>query len=172
MSRCSQRTFTIWGIAGSLIMGLAMAIPALAQQPAGPPPQREPLLTPEDRAAMAQVYWHRVQVTLGLNDVQVADIHTLIDTQRTATRADVQSLIAARKQLQAQLDQASPDSAAVQEAATRVKELQAKLFDSRLQTQLAVRAKLSPDQWQQWRALQKGRGYQWARPGGFGAGAR
>jgi Spy/CpxP family protein refolding chaperone len=156
-------------------MGLAVAGTALAQQPGGAPgapPQRERLLTPEDRAAMAQIFWHRAQERVGLTDQQVADIRTLLQTQRAATRADVQGLITARQQLRSLLEQPTVDPASLQAAATQIKSLQAKLLDDRLQTQLALRAKLTPEQWQAWRALRKGRGPHWMRRGrAFGPGA-
>ena len=60
--------------------------------------------------------------------------------------------------------------AAVQAAASQVKTLQAAMFDAHLQMQLALRAKLTPEQWQQWQSLHRG---QWhgRRPGpGFGPG--
>lgn len=47
--------------------------------------------------------------------------------------------------------------------ATRVKMLQAKLFDGRLQTQLTLRGKFTPEQWQGWPALRKGWGHRWMR---------
>jgi Spy/CpxP family protein refolding chaperone len=142
-----QRAYKVWVMAGTLLVGLVVAGTALAQQPAatpGSPPQRERVLTPEDRAAMAQIFWHRVQDRLGLTDQQVADIRSLLQTQRTAARADVQSLIAARRQLRTLLEQPTSDPAAIQAVATQVKGLQAKLFDDRLQTQLALRSKFTP----------------------------
>lgn len=164
-----------WVLGAALLLGLAMAGTALAQQPTsppGPPSGRQGLLTPEDRAAMAQIWWHRTQERLGLSDQQMADIKNLIETQRTAAQADVQNLIAARRQLRTLLEQQTSDPAALQSTATQVKTLQAKLFDARLQTQIALRAKLSPEQWQGWLALRKGMGRHgmW-RGRAFGAGA-
>jgi Spy/CpxP family protein refolding chaperone len=132
-------------------------------------------LTPDDRAAMSQIFWHRAQERLALTDQQVTDIRGLLDAQRTAARSDVQNLFAARKQLRSLLDQPTADPAAIQTAATQIKATQAKLFDSRLQTQIALRAKLTPEQWQQWRTLrqrmERGMGQRgWKRGGGFGAG--
>ncbi len=107
-----------------------------------------------------------------MSDQEAADIRALLDTQRTAMRANVQSLIAARKQLRSLLEQPTVDSAAVQAAATQVKTQQAALFDARMQTQLALRAKLTPEQWQQWQTLRKGQGHRWMRRGrSFGRGA-
>lgn len=145
----------VWALVGTLLVGLVLVGPALAQPIGGLTPPTSPLLTPEDRAAMGQIYWQRMQTRLGLTDQQVTDIRALLDAQRTAARANIQSLIAARKQLRTLLDQQNPDPAAVQAAATQVKTLQATLFDARLQTQLALRAKFTPEQWQQWQALRK-----------------
>jgi len=168
----SIRTF--WEMVGILFLGLIMTGTAFAQQPAGPPgppPRGESILTPDDRAAMGQIFWHRMQQKLGLTDQQVTDIRALLDAQRTAARADIQNLIAARKQLRSLLDQSTPNPDAIQAAATKVKDLQAKLFDVRLQTQLALRAKLAPEQWQQWHTLRQGMGHRWMRHGpAFGPG--
>jgi hypothetical protein len=52
-----------------------------------------------------------------------------------------------------------------------VKDLQAKVLDHRLQTMLAVRAKLTPEQWSQWRALRQSTGHRGGRGrGGLGPG--
>ena len=166
-----QRVWKVWVLVGVILLGLVMAGTALAQQAGGPPPQRESILTPDDRAAMGQIFWHRMQARLGLTDQQVTDIRALLDSQRTAARTNVQSLTAARKELRTLLQQPTVDTSAVQAAATQVKTQQAALFDARLQTQLALRAKLTPEQWQQWQTLRKGRGRPWMRRGqGFGPG--
>jgi Spy/CpxP family protein refolding chaperone len=121
---------------------------------------------------MAQIWWHRAQERLGLTDQQIADIRNLLQTQRTAAQADVQNLIAARRQLRTLLEQQTSDPATIQSTATEVKTLQGKLFDARLQTQIALRARFSPEQWQGWLALRKGMGHGWMRRGrAFGAGA-
>jgi Spy/CpxP family protein refolding chaperone len=159
---------------GALVAGLVMIGTALAQQPAGspgPPPRGQSLLTPEDRAAMAQIFWHRAQQRLGLTDQQVTDIRAMLETRRATARADIQNLISARRQLRGLLDQPTSDPAAIQAVATQAKALQAKLFDDRLQAQLELRAKLSPEQWQQWRMLRQGMGRRgWRHGGGFGSG--
>ena len=169
-----------WRIQGTgvivaiLLMGLAAASTANAQQPSGPPgpPTRgQSFLTPEDRAAMGQIFWHRAQERLGLTDQQVADIRALLDAQRAAARAGVQNLMAARRQLHGLLDQPTSDAAAIQTAAAQVKDLQAKVLDHRLQAMLAVRAKLTPEQWSQWRAMRQNMGHRGGRGrGGFGPG--
>jgi Spy/CpxP family protein refolding chaperone len=171
MFRHEQKPWRLWVLGGVILLGLAMAGTALAQQAGGPPPHRESFLTSEDRAAMGQIFWNRTKERLGLTDQQATEIRALLDAQRTAARTNVQSLIAARKELRTLLEQPTVDSTAVQGAATQVKTQQAALFDARLQTQLALRAKLTPEQWQQWQTLRKGHGRPWMRRGqGFGPG--
>ena len=165
MNRHARSTATVWVFVAMLLAGLVLSGPVLAQQPGGQP---APLLTPEDRAAMGQIFWQRMQGRLGLTDQQVTDVRSLLDAQRAAMRSNVQGLIAARKQLRTLFEQQAPDQGAVQAAATQVKTLQAALFDSRLQTQLALRAKFTPEQWQQWQTLRKGMRHRWMgrRPAG------
>ncbi|MGD0266956.1 MAG: periplasmic heavy metal sensor [Candidatus Methylomirabilota bacterium] len=169
--RTNGRTgYSGWLIAGALLLGLASsgAGTALARQPAappGPPPQKERLLTPEDHAAMAQIFWHRVQERLSLTDQERTDIQALLQTQRMAAQADIQNLIAARRQLRGLLEQQTTDPAAIQAVATQVKALQAKLFDDRLQTQLTLRTKFTLEQWQGWLSLRRGMGRRWMQRG-------
>ena len=174
MRKMGLQTWSAWIFIAVLLLGLGAASAAFAQPPPGPPgpPHRgHSLLTPEDRAAMGQIFWHRAQERLGLTDQQVADIRAALDTQRAAARADLQSLTAARRQLRSLLDQPTTDASAIQTAATQVKELQAKLLDHRLQTLLAVRAKLTPEQWSQWRTLRQGMGHRGrGHRGGYGYG--
>ena len=157
-----------------LLLGLGATSAVLAQSPAGPPgppPHAKPLLTLEDRTAMAQIFWHRTRERLGLTDQQAADIRALLDEHRAAARADGQNLMAARRQLQNLLDQPTSDASAIRTAAAQVTELQTKVLDHRLQTQLAVRAKLTPEQWKQWRTLRQGMGHRGGRHrGAFGPG--
>ena len=176
MMTYAQKFLRNWAMVGTLLVGLATTVTALAQQPGGgpgsPPPQKESLLTPEDRTAMRQIFMHRLQERLGLTDQQATNIQGLLQTQRAATQADVQSLIEARKQLRALLEEPTIDQTAIQNAANQVKTLQAKLFDGRLQTQLALRSKLTPEQFQKWLDLRRGMGqHGWRRGFGFGPGA-
>ena len=169
MRRHARKMFWFGTLMGTLFLGLALAGLVQAQAPAGPPAGHQMLLTPEDRAAMGQIFWHRMQEKLGLSGEQATEIRALLDAQRTAARTTGQELRAARKQLRGLLDQQTPDSAAVQAAASQIKTLQAAMFDAHLQTQLALRAKLTPAQWQQWQSLRPGRGHWGRRPGpGFG----
>lgn len=174
MSRTHLARHQGWFMAGGLFLALAVgsAGTALGQQaPSTPaqPPQRQHLLTPEDRAAMAQIYWHRMQERLGLTDQQVSDIRGILQARRDAARADIQTLFAARRELRNLLQQPNSDPAAIQSAAGQVKQLQDKMLDQRLQTQLAIRSKLTPDQLAKWGELHKGiGGHGWRRGGGFG----
>jgi Spy/CpxP family protein refolding chaperone len=120
---------------------------------------------------MGQIFWHRMQEKLGLSEAQVKAIRDLLDAQRTTMRAEAQQLMAARKELRGLMQQASVDQGAVKQKAAQIADLQAKLFNARLQTQLDLRAQLTPEQWQQWQALRKGMGPRWGqRAPGFGPG--
>ena len=59
------------------------------------------------------------------------------------------------------LDQQRSDPAALKLAAERVKALQGKLLDRRLDTVVALRSQLTPEQWAKWLELRKGRGHHW-----------
>jgi Spy/CpxP family protein refolding chaperone len=152
---------------GAVLLGLVAVGPgtALAQQaaPPQPSPQRERLLTPEDRAAIGQIFWHRVQTRVGLSDQQVADIRALLEKRREEGRADFQALRDSRRQLRTLLQQQNSEPKAIEGAAAQVKTLQDKLFDERLQTQLAIRSKLTPEQWQRWLEVRQGMGHRWGR---------
>ncbi len=133
---------------------------ALAQTPAppGPAPQGQRLLTPQDRAAIQQIYWQRVKERLGLTDQQVADLQGMLQAQRQGMQADFQALRAAGRQLRQLMATPTADPAAIQSAAAQVKSLRDKLFDERIQNQLALRAKLTPDQLAKWQELRHGMG--------------
>jgi Spy/CpxP family protein refolding chaperone len=166
--RHACRTGETWAVVGILLAALLATAPAMAQQAGG---HRPSPLTPEDRAAIAQIFWHRAQASLGLTEQQVADIRALLEAQRATARTSGQSLGAARTQLRTLLERQTPDSAAIQTVATQIKTQQAALFDARLQTRLALRAKLTPEQWQQWRTLRTGMAHgRMHRAPGFGPG--
>lgn len=143
------------------VIGGAVAVAGAQTPPPAGPPQGNRLLTPEDRAAIGQVFWQRIQQRLGLTDQQVADVRALVQQRRDAARAELQALGSARRDLRAAMSQPTVDQSAVSAAAGQVKALQNQLFDERLQTQLAIRAKLTPEQWQRWTELRRGMG----RPG-------
>lgn len=172
----SQSNFHGWLVTGVLLVGAVVGgtgMVAAQQAPTSPnqPPKAERLLTPEDREAMANIFWHRAQARVGLTDQQVVDIRTLLQNQRSAMRADVQAFMGARQQLRDLLGQQAADPTAIQTAATQVKSLQDKLFDQRLQTQLAIRAKLTPEQLSRWVEVRKGMGHRgWRRGNAFGRG--
>ncbi len=175
MSRHDRKVWTGWIFGGvALLCVLTAGIASAQQQSPGmdkPAAHGERLLTPEDRTAMGQIFWHRIQERLALSDQQATEIRALLDARRTTMRANIQNMMAARKQLRSLIEQPTVDSAAVQAAAAQVKAQQAALFDARLQTQLAIRAKLTPEQWQQWQGLRRGWGHGGMRHGpGFGPG--
>ncbi len=165
----SRTGFQAWLLAGALALGSVVGggITAFAQQtPAAPtPPQRQPLLTPDDRAAMGQIFWHRMQERLGLSDQQVAEIRGLLQNQHAAAQANVQAMRATERQFRTLLADPHADPAAIQAAAAQVKAERDQLFDQRLQIRLAIRSKLTPDQLAKWAELRQGMGHRrmWRR---------
>ncbi len=104
---------------------------------------------------MGQIFWHRLQERLGLNDQQVNDIRNTMQAQRQAMRSDFLALRDARKQLRDLMQSPTADGNAIQSAATQVNQLQSKLFMERINNRLALRAKLTPDQVAKWIELRK-----------------
>ena len=120
---------------------------------------------------MQQIFWHRMQERLGLTDQQALDIRNVLQARRDAVRGNVQALFAARKQLRDLLQQSNSDPAAIQSAAAQVKQLQNTMFDQRIQTQLDIRSKLTPEQLAKWGEMRKGMGrHGWRRGGDSGWG--
>ena len=120
---------------------------------------------------MGQIFWHRMQERLGLTDQQMSDIRSDPPSSAGCRTSGHQTLFAARRELRNLLQQPNSDPTAIQSAAGQVKQLQDKMFDQRLQTQLAIRSKLTPDQLARWGEMRKGIGRGgWRRGGGFGWG--
>jgi Spy/CpxP family protein refolding chaperone len=148
----------ILALAGSSV-GVAQAQQAPA--PASMCARPERLLTTDDREAIQKVYRDRVKEKLGLTDQQAAQIQTLLDAQRDQVRADIQALCEARVEMRRLMDQQTSDPVALKSAAERVKTLQGKLLDRRLDALVALRSQLTPEQWAKWLELRKGRGHRW-----------
>jgi Spy/CpxP family protein refolding chaperone len=160
-----------WALAaGALLMGAWSVGSAWAQQAPGsrtPCTPRQGLLSPDDRAAMGQIFMNRTKATLGLSDQTAADIQVILKNGRPSQQ-DQQTLCLGRLSLRTLLKQADSDPGAVQAASDNVANLMKALTDRRLATQLAIRSKLTPDQWAQWLELRKhGRAGWRGRPGGF-----
>jgi Spy/CpxP family protein refolding chaperone len=160
-----------WALAaGALLLGAWSVGSAWAQQAPGsrtPCTPRQGLLSPDDRAAMGQIFMNRTKATLGLSDQTAADIQGILQNSRPSQQ-DRQALCLARLNLRTLLKQADSDPGAVQAASDNVANLMKALTDRRLATQLAIRSKLTADQWAQWLELRKhGRGGWRGRPGGF-----
>jgi Spy/CpxP family protein refolding chaperone len=147
-----------WFLVGVLALGVPLgAAWAVTQQPepsAGPGEGR--LLKPEDRAAIGSIYWQRLQERVGLTDQQVAEIRSTLEAQREAMRQDARELRAARLRMRQLLTAPTADPAAVQGVTDEVKALQARMLDRRVQNQLAIRAKLTPEQFGKWMELREG----------------
>ncbi len=145
-----------------LMAGLGGVAAARAQQgpdPSGPCQRSGGLLTGDDREAIGQVMFNRVKEKLGLGDQQAEEILASLKAMRQDARADFQALCEARQDLRALLEKQDSDPAAVKAAGERVKAIQGKLLDRRLDTYVALRGKLTPDQWAKWVELRKEMGH-------------
>ncbi len=171
--RMLQR-FVVGVIAVGILAGTAVAFAQSAPPPGPPAPgQHQGVLTPEDRQAMAQIFWNRMQAQLGLSDQQVADIRNIVQNQRQAMRTDFQALREARKQLRDAMQDPTKDASAIQAAAAKVNTLQSDLFMKRINNRLEIRSKLTADQLAKWIELRKSMRPRWGgqhRMGGGGMG--
>ncbi len=148
----------IAAIGGSgVVLVQAQQAPAPASRCARP----ERLLTHDDREAIAKVVRERVKEKLGLSDQQAEQIRTVLQSRRDEARADIQALCEARVELGRLLAQQNSDPVALKATAERVKSLQGKLLDRRLETAITLRSQLTPDQWAKWIELRKGMGHRW-----------
>jgi len=155
-------TAAIIAMAGStVVVAQAQQAPAPASICARP----ERFLTNDDREAIQKVFRDRMKERLALTDQQAEQIQTLINSQRDQARADIQALCEARVEMRRLLDQQNSDPAAMRSAAERVKTLQGKLLDRRLDTVVALRSQLTPEQWTKWLELRKDRGHRWGGRG-------
>lgn len=103
----------------------------------------------------------RAKETLGLSDRQADQIRITLQSRRDEARADAQALCEGRVELRQLLERQDSDPAALKAVAERVKALQGKLLDRRLETVIALRSQLTPDQWTKWNELRKGMGRRW-----------
>lgn len=163
-------------VAAALLLALVGTAGAAFAQPMGGPPgpsrKDQRLLTPEDHATMRGIYWQRIKERLGLTDEQATDLRNTLQAQRQAMRADFRAMATARKQLGQLLRTPTADAAAIQSAAAEVKAAQERLFDQRVEAQLALRAKLTPEQFAKWLELQERMGKAGRRHGGRFGGNR
>jgi len=153
------------------MLALAGSSVVVAQAQQAPTPasicaRPERLLTNDDREAIRKVFRDRVKERLSLTDQQAEQIQTLLNAQRDQVRADIQALCEARVEMRRLLEQQNSDPVALKSAAERVKTLQGKLLDRRLDTVVALRSQLTPEQWAKWLELRKGRGHHWIGRGG------
>ena len=123
--------------------------------PTGPCARPERLLTSDDREAIGRIFLHRTKEKLGLSDDQAEQIRATLQSRRDEARADFLALCQARVQLRQLLDQQNSDPSALKATADQIKALEGKLLDRRLDTVVALRSQLTPDQWAKWIELRK-----------------
>jgi Spy/CpxP family protein refolding chaperone len=136
-----------------LFVGAAMAQPGPGGR--GPCDRPEALLTPEDRQLIGDRMMQRMQDRLGLSQEQASEIRGALQSRRDQMRGELQQLCEARAELRQLLARQDADPAAVKAVAERVKALQGAMLDQRVDTYLALRSKLTPEQWQKWLDLRQ-----------------
>ena len=164
MQRNTGLMMGCWMVGVSMLLTIALAwIGMAAAQPGpgrgGPCARPERLLTPEDRQFIGDRVMRRMQEKLGLTQEQVNEIRGVLESQRDAARGDRQKLCEARLEMGQLLGRQDADPAALKDATERVKALQGALLDRRVDTYLVLRSKLTPEQWEQWRALRHKMGH-------------
>jgi hypothetical protein len=142
-------------------IGVAVAWAQQAPSSAGPCVRPGGILTQDDRDAIGRIILQRTKENLGLSDQQAEQIRTTLQSRRDDARADFQALCQARVDFRQLLDQQNSDPGALKDAADRVKLLQGKLLDRRLDTVVALRSQLSADQWTTWVEMRKARARRW-----------
>ncbi len=165
-------------MAVGILTGTAVAF-AQSTPPPGPPGpgQHQSMLTPEDRQAMAQIFWNRMKEQLGLSDDQVSALRTTMQHQRDAMRPNLQALRDARKQLWTAMQDPTATEGDIRNAATQVSNAQNTLFNQRIEGRIAMRKILTQDQLTKWIQLRKDMHPRWGGghrgmggPGGPGMG--
>ena len=159
-----------WRVAGG-ILGLLMMVGLLSGAeaaplgaPGGSGGPRARILTAEDREAITQVIGKRIQEQVGLTSEQWEQVRTILRTSREQARADFRALRQAQREFRALLASPAPDSAAVKGLADQIKALQGALLDRRIETVTALHGALTPEQWERWQTLRRGRpGRGWGR---------
>ncbi len=149
-----------WVLVVAVIAAVEGGATALAWAEQGPDPagrcgRVEGILTQDDREAIGRILLQRTKEKLGLSDQQAEQIRSILASRRDEARADIQALCQARAELRQLLDRQDSDPAALKAVADRVKALQAKLLDRRVEAQIAVRSQLTADQWSKWIELRK-----------------
>jgi Spy/CpxP family protein refolding chaperone len=156
-------------VAGMLLVTALAPIGVATAQPVpggrGPCDRPEGLLSPEDRQFIGDRMMQRLQDRLGLNQEQATEIRGVIRSQRDQVRGELQKLCEARVELRQLLGRQDADPAAVKTVTERVKVLQGGMLDRRVDTYLALRSKLTPEQWEKWRELRQEMGGRFHRRG-------
>lgn len=164
MQRNGRLTVRRWMLGGSMLLAIALAgTDMAAAQPGadrgGPCSRPERLLAPEDRQLIGDRVMRRMQERLGMTQEQADEIRGVLESQRDEARAELQKLCEARLEMRQLLGRQNADPAALKAVTEQVKALQGALLDRRVDTYLALRSKLTPEQWEQWRTLRHKMGH-------------
>jgi Spy/CpxP family protein refolding chaperone len=172
-----MRKWTISRIAGGLVIAGVLFVTILAPvgaataQP-GPAGQGhcdrpEGLLTPEDRQVIGDRMMQRIQDKLGLSQEQANEIRAVLQSRREQLRDELRQLCEARAELRQLLSRQDADPTTVKAVSEKIKVRQGTMLDQRVDTYLALRSKLTPEQWQKWLDLRQhvGRRFRGHGPG-------
>jgi Spy/CpxP family protein refolding chaperone len=109
----------------------------------------------------------RIQDKLGLSQDQANEIRGVLQSRREQLRDERRQLCEARVALRQLLGRQDADPTAVKAVSEKVKVLQGAMLDQRVDTYLALRSKLTPEQWQKWLDLRQhvGRRFRGHGPG-------
>ena len=173
MSIPRRTTRGYWLLAGAILVAGALGSIRVAwagqwPDPSGMCARVEGFLTRDDRDAVAQIVMKRAQERLGLTDQQAKELQALLKSLRDDARADLQALCEARQEFRQLMARQDSEPAALRAAADRLKALRGRLLDRRVDGQLALRSKLTAEQWAKWlelriemrhRGMGRGRGF-------------
>jgi len=117
-----------------LLAGLALAVPGLAKPGHG------------DHRGGPGSFLLRNAEQIGIDEATLAEIESLVDAAREDGKALHEEQRRAHETLRALLEQDEPDTDAVMKQAESIGEIDLRMQQRELQTLLAVRAKLTPEQ--------------------------
>jgi Spy/CpxP family protein refolding chaperone len=97
----------------------------------------------------------RLSEKIGLSAEQAQEIRAVFQAQRDQTRGDIQKLCEARLGFRQLMGRQDADPATLKAAADQIKALQGALLDRRVETYLALRSKLTAEQWAKWQEVRQ-----------------
>jgi len=100
---------------------------------------------------------HIISKILNLSDDQVKQLNDIHQKQRDVRKADLEQIKSAREALSAEIVKATPDMNKVNDIQNQIKSLLSQSVDNRLNSILAIKKLLTPEQFAGYMALEKER---------------